>query len=70
LAGRNPVYYEFMLGCNWRERPVADITQHVIDRSHRRYGLASHSAAVAEAWTLLVQSSYSQDLSVQDGTGE
>ena len=66
---QNPVYYEFMLGCNWRESPVTDITQHIIDRSHRRYGLATPLPAVEEAWTLLVASSYAQDLSVQDGTG-
>ena len=58
-----------MLGCNWRTERVTDITQHIIDRSHRRYNLADELPAVTEAWTLLVNSSYAQDLSVQDGTG-
>lgn len=31
--------------------------------------MAKPNAGVAEAWSLLVQSAYSQDLSVQDGTG-
>lgn len=66
---QNPVYYEFMLEGNWRTQRVADIPAHIVERSHRRYGLSSPHAAVTEAWQLLVNSSYSQDLSVQDGTG-
>jgi hypothetical protein len=53
----------------FRTAPVDDIVDHIIARSHRRYGLTTLNSDVANAWTLLVSSSYSQDLSVQDGTG-
>lgn len=66
---QNPVYYEFMLEANYRTERVANITDHVIARSHRRYGLAAYNDDVAQAWSMLVASAYSQDLSVQDGTG-
>lgn len=66
---QNPVYYEFMLDQNFRTEPVANITAHIIARSQRRYNLAAPSKDVADAWSLLVESAYAQDLSVQDGTG-
>lgn len=65
----SPADYEFMNGVPFRTAPVADITAHTVDRSHRRYGLTAPNAAVTRAWSLLVNSSYAQDLSVQDGTG-
>jgi len=65
---QNPVYYEFMMGMNWRTGPEPNITQHVIDRSFRRYGLVEYNDDVAQSWALLVASGYNQDLSVQDGT--
>jgi alpha-N-acetylglucosaminidase len=63
------VYYEYMHEAPFRTAPVDDIVDHIIARSHRRYGLTALNSDVATAWTLLVSSSYSQDLSVQDGTG-
>ena len=66
---QNPVYYEFMLERNFATEPVADITEHIVRRSHRRYNLDKELPEVTEAWSLLVNSSYAQDLSVQDGTG-
>jgi len=66
---QNPVYYEFIIDQNFREARVQDITAHVVARAHRRYGLGgAPSAAVDQAWGLLVGSAYAQDLSVQDGT--
>lgn len=41
----------------------------MIRRSHRRYCLISHNVKVADAWALLADSAYAQDLSVQDNTG-
>lgn len=58
-----------MLDGNWRTAPVANITEHIISRSMKRYNLETPLADVADAWALLVTSAYSQDLSVQDGTG-
>jgi len=66
---QNPVYYELMSEVNFHTEPVADLVGHVITRAHRRYGLASPNAAVSEAWTLLADGVYTEDLSVQDGTG-
>jgi alpha-N-acetylglucosaminidase len=63
------VYYEFIGSAPFRSAPVDDIPGHIVARSHRRYGLTTPNAAVTRAWTLLVNSSYSQDLSVQDDTG-
>lgn len=66
---QNPVYYEFMLDANYRTERVANITDHVIVRSHRRYGLTEYNDDVAQAWSMLVASAYAQDLSVQDSSG-
>ena len=66
---QNPVYYEFMSEVNFREEPVKDIPTRISQRSHRRYGLSLFNKNVDSAWRLLVASSYSQDLSVQDNTG-
>ena len=66
---QNPVYYEFACDMNFREHSVDDIPLHISQRSHRRYALTEYNADVDAAWRLLVNSSYSQDLSVQDNTG-
>lgn len=66
---QNPVYYEFVVEANWRQAPEKDIPTAIVERSHRRYGLAQNNADVDRAWRLLVGSAYSQDVSVQDGTG-
>jgi hypothetical protein len=66
---QNPVYYEFVTELHWRTAPVADLTAHTIARAHRRYNLPDADANVDTAWSLLVDSAYSQDLSVQDSCG-
>jgi alpha-N-acetylglucosaminidase len=66
---QNPVYYEFMLEANWRTKRVANITEHVVTRSHRRYGFDAVVPEVVTAWEQLVGSVYSQDLGVHDTTG-
>lgn len=66
---QNPAYYDFMMQQNWRAAQVTDITAWAVDRAHRRYGLTSYKSEVATAWALLVNSTYAQDLSVQDSTG-
>ena len=62
-------YYEFMLEANWRTERVANITEHIVTRSLRRYGFDAVVPEVVTAWEQLVGSAYSQDLSTQDGTG-
>jgi hypothetical protein len=66
---QNPLYYELMAEVNFHAEPIADLLDHVVKRAHRRYGLSKLSAAVSEAWTLLADGVYTEDLSVQDGTG-
>lgn len=66
---QNPAYYEHMLSMNWRTAPATNITAEMIMRAHRRYNMSVYNADVAAAWTLLVNSTYAQDLSVQDSTG-
>ena len=66
---QNPVYYELMAEVNFHSEPVADLVAHVVKRAHRRYGLANPSSPVSEAWSLLADGVYTEDLSVQDGTG-
>jgi len=66
---QNPVFYEFVAEANFRAAPVADVAQWAVDRAHKRYGLTADDARIERAWRLLVNSSYAQDLSVQDGTG-
>ena len=51
-------------------RPVVNMSQWVVERAYRRYGMLAHeSPAVAQAWTLLEQSYYAEDLGVGDDTG-
>lgn len=58
-----------MAEANFRTAPIEDLTAHVVLRAHRRYGLATPVPAVTAAWQLLAGSVYTEDLSVQDGTG-
>lgn len=66
---QNPVYYEFMAQNNFRKEPVKNIPEHIVKRSTKRYGLKEEIPELSEAWKLLVSSTYSEDHSVQDGTG-
>lgn len=66
---QNPVYYEMVTETNFRDAPIKDITSHVVRRAMRRYQLNTMVQEVADAWTLLSQSVYTENLSVQDGTG-
>ena len=42
------MYYEFQAGNNWRTAPVTNITEHIIQRSQRRYNVAAPLPEVAE----------------------
>eukprot|EP00759_Apiculatamorpha_spiralis_P034366 PhF_6_TR35416/c0_g1_i2/m.51550/K01205/NAGLU; alpha-N-acetylglucosaminidase len=66
---QNPIYYEFVAEQNFRTKPVSNLTQYAVDRAHRRYSLTTYNAYIANSWSLLLDSAYNQDLSVQDGTG-
>lgn len=45
------------------------ISDYLVTRAHRRYGLTAEDSDVTKAWTLLQESMYSQDVSVADFTG-
>jgi len=64
----NPLYYDFLYEQNFRPEPVKNLTAHLIQVNHKRYGLNATDQNVHLAWTLLLNSSYSQDFSVQDQT--
>lgn len=66
---QNPAYYEFVFNHNFRDGPLENLRSHMIERGHKRYGLLGHNRKVADAWSLLSDSAYAQDLSVQDLTG-
>jgi len=65
---QNPVYYDFLVEENWRDRKEEDLIKWATNRAMQRYR-PNERAHVAKAWELLVGSAYAQDLSVQDGTG-
>jgi alpha-N-acetylglucosaminidase len=48
---------------------VASISEHLVARSHRRYGLLEMNPTIAEAWTLLADSVYTQPVSDLDPSG-
>lgn len=54
---------------NWRTERVPNISQHLIERAHRRYGLATTDPKVAEAWGALAESAYKLDLWGMDSGG-
>ena len=66
---QNPAFYEFLIEQNWRTARVPNITQHLIERAHRRYGLTETNAEVSIAWALLTESAYQLDLWGMDSGG-
>merc|ERR1711871_1301686 len=64
---QNTVYYEMLISAPWRSTPISNISAWASNRAFRRYG--GDSPNVARSWSLLSNSSYNQDLSVQDRTG-
>ena len=66
---QNPAFYELVIEQNWRAAPIANMTEHLIERAHRRYALAAHDVDVADAWARLELSSYVLDQWGQDTGG-
>lgn len=73
---QNPAYYELIQEAAWRSAPLPDPAAWLVRRAHRRYGLwntSSHgpitNKLVVQAWSALANSSYSEDLTVSEGTG-
>ena len=66
---QNPAFYEVVVEQNWRAEPIANMTDHLIERAHRRYALAARDADIADAWARLARSSYVLDQWGQDTGG-
>eukprot|EP00929_Paragymnodinium_shiwhaense_P005980 TRINITY_DN10875_c0_g1_i1.p1 TRINITY_DN10875_c0_g1~~TRINITY_DN10875_c0_g1_i1.p1 ORF type:complete len:829 (-),score=178.72 TRINITY_DN10875_c0_g1_i1:88-2508(-) len=66
---QNPAYYDLLIDQPWRTERMPNISQALIDRAQRRYGVAQEVPEVSAAWTLLGESMYAQDVGVQDSTG-
>jgi len=67
---QNPLYYDFLYEQNFRHEPVKNLTSHLIQENHKRYGLYDETDPnVALAWTYLLKSIYNNDFSVQDQKG-
>ena len=72
---QNPALYEMVIEQNWRHERVPNVTKHLIERAHRRYGLASSTdgstddANVTKAWGLIAKSAYTFDLWGMDSGG-
>jgi len=66
---QNPAYYDILLGQPWLTARRPDVATSLVARAHRRYGLKAEMPEVADAWRLLAESMYVQDVSVQDSTG-
>jgi len=74
---QNPAYYDFLFESNFRTAPVKDLNKYMGKRKVQQYGLgklASPSSRqipkhVKRSWSLLMQSLYSDERSVQDKTG-
>ena len=66
---QNPAYHEFVYEQPFRTAPVPNLTAHMIQRSHQRYGLIEQNQDVSKAWAFLVDSLYATDMNVQDHTG-
>jgi hypothetical protein len=68
---QNPAYYELLQEAAFKVAPEANLTQWLVDRAHRRYGLTSGAvdADVASAWADLGAGPYINDGPVHDGTG-
>jgi hypothetical protein len=47
------------------DRPIENLTQWLIDRAHRRYGLSAPQQDVTDAWAALAASAYAEDLGLQ-----
>ena len=64
-------YYELLQEAAFKEAPERNVTDWLIRRAHRRYGLsnAARNTAVTEAWAALGASGYAIDKGVGDGTG-
>ena len=72
---QNPAYFELLQEAAFKAAPEPNITEWLVRRAHRRYGLlgaggsGSRDAHVTAAWAGLAASGYTIDKGVGDSTG-
>jgi alpha-N-acetylglucosaminidase len=75
---QNPAYYEVLQEAAFKEKAEANVTEWLVKRAHRRYGLsdgipgaatAVENPEVASAWANIGGSGYAHDGQVHDPTG-
>eukprot|EP00035_Acanthoeca_spectabilis_P021929 m.440986 g.440986 ORF g.440986 m.440986 type:complete len:917 (-) comp18600_c0_seq1:173-2923(-) len=68
---QNPAYYELLQEAAFKTGPEPNLTDWLVRRAHRRYGLAgaTPNRNVTDAWVALAKSGYAIDKGVSDGSG-
>ena len=69
---QNPAYWQFLTDTAWRSAPLSNIADGTVGWAKRRYTLRENdgkAAATEAAWRLLSTSIYTQDMSLNDGSG-
>ena len=68
---QNTAYYELLQEAAFKAAPEPNVTEWLIERAHRRYGLlgGARNEHVTAAWGALAQSGYAIDKGVNDGSG-
>jgi hypothetical protein len=57
----NPAYYELLQEAAFKTSHEPNLTEWLIKRAHRRYGLIAHNSAVAVVWANLRASAYTSN---------
>lgn len=68
---QNPAYYELLQEAAFKSAPEPNISNWLVKRAHRRYGLFGkhEDPHIAAAWIALGASGYAVDMGVSDGSG-
>ena len=65
---QNPAYYELLQEAAFKQAAEPNVTDWLVRRAHRRYGLRSYDSDVAAAWGGIGRSGYAHDGAVHDPT--
>jgi hypothetical protein len=65
---QNPAYYELLQEAAFKDTNEANLTDWLVKRAHRRYGLPTHDQDVGSAWADIGRSGYANDGQVHDPT--
>jgi alpha-N-acetylglucosaminidase len=65
---QNPAYYELLQEAAFKQTNEANLTEWLVRRAHRRYGLPADDQNVGSAWADIAFSGYAHDGQVHDPT--